>query len=589
MTAQHTAPSTTTTKTRVSSSKKNQIPAAAAAHVSDTRDIPLSQLIEWNNNPRRTRNEAHEDSLGDSIISQGLIQNLVVRPKGDIYEVFVGFSRYRGMKRKVESGELSPDFPVRCHIADVDDTTAFLIATAENIHRQSMNPIEECEAIAHLTEKMDVRDVARTVGLKPNDVAERMHVAKLDSEVKQMVIEGKRRLEWAKAMVRAGDTIRKEIMNAISKAESSYVSVQQINALLRQAHIPAKNAIFDVKISGISVQQDLIEEHEGLITDRDAFWQAQNVAIEKLQADLEREGHARVDILRGEPFRDWEYETAPGNDGCIAVIEVANDGLVTVHRDLIKRGQTAAQISMASGDDDDEDEAAGDDENFSVFTADASSVGEVDTTSITTEPPNQKAAEYFAKLRTASAAGIVASDNRLTAAIMLAALLGDRTIGLDWALQERTSDLLLESYRTRVMAANQDALAYALSLDETDLQEALNECVAVRLRHNVGRKPTFLPDSIVSRVLNRAKDEGYSLRETWTPDNEFLSTLTTQELRGLTSELLDPDEAGDVTHASKSDLVPLLAEAFNDAKEGTGRLRATTELRLNAWIPDYVF
>src|SRR6476660_3401472 len=45
--------------------------------------------------PRRTFDEAKIEELASSIRNQGIIQPLVVRPKGDVYELIAGERRWR--------------------------------------------------------------------------------------------------------------------------------------------------------------------------------------------------------------------------------------------------------------------------------------------------------------------------------------------------------------------------------------------------------------------------------------------------------------------------------------------------------------
>lgn len=542
----------------------------------ETIMLPIAVLSPWLNNPRRFIDEDEAKALGDAIVAQGQIQNLIARPRANgQYEVIVGNRRLKGMKLKETAGEIDDAFEMRCLVADLNDEQAAIVAVAENMQRRSMNPIEECDALAEIAKSQpDMNALAKSIGLKAVEVAERIAVSKLDGDIKDLISSGKRRIEWGRAMTRTSAPLRKEIMESIAKSDTAYVSVQQIAALLRQKNIPAKNALFDVERLGLHVQADLIDSGEGFIVDRDAFWVAQNAAVKDEERSLERAGHDKVIVLRGEPFKEWDYEVSETTKGTTAVIEVAQDGLVTVHTNLIRRGSAPAN--------DDAPEA-----NESIFNADASQVPEADTVTITTQAPSSKAAEYLAEMRMIVAANRVSSDIRLSQALMLAGLLGNRDIGVDWPIYLRTGPEL-ERYNTLVERAGDDAYSFALSLSTDEQAAALAVCTAVRLRHQIGRKVAFPSDAPVSLVLASAREEGYALRDTWTPDAEFLDLLTVAELRGLARELLDEDESGDVSFSTKSDIVALLGDAFASAKDKLGRHRATTEIRLNSWVPEYL-
>ncbi|PZR95231.1 MAG: hypothetical protein DI537_05445 [Stutzerimonas stutzeri] len=542
----------------------------------ETLMLPIAVLRPWLDNPRRFIDDDEARALGDSVVSQGQIQNLIARPRPNgEYEVIVGNRRLKGMQLKNEAGDIPDTFEMRCLVADLSDQQAAIVAVAENMQRRSMNPIEECDALANIaTSQPDMNALAKSIGLKPIEVAERIAVAKLDGDIKELISSGKRRIEWGRAMTRTSAPLRKEIMESIAKSETAYVSVQQIAALLRQKNIPAKNALFDVERLGLQVQADLIDTGEGFILDRDAFWIAQNAAIKDEERQLERAGHDKVIVLRGEPFKEWDWEVSETAKGTTAVIEVAPDGLVTTHTNLVRRGSAPAN--------DDAPDAAP-----SIFSADASDVPEADAVTITTQPPSTKAAEYLAEMRMLLAANQTANDIRMSQALILAGLLGNRDIGLDWPIYLRSGPEL-SRYNALIERAGDDAFAFALSLSKNEQAAALAICAAVRLRHQIGRKVAFPTDTPVSLVLASARQDGFALRDTWTPDASFLELLSVAELRGLARELLDEDESGDVSFATKTDLVALLADAFATAHQKLGRFRSTTEIRLNSWVPDYL-
>lgn len=543
---------------------------------------PLSDFVVWSENPRRFIDPDTARELGESLLTRGQIHNLVARERADgKLETIVGNRRITGMGYMVADGRAAADHPMNVTIVDVDDQLATLIAMAENISRESMNPIETCDALHKLSAgKVHLKDIARSVGLKVADVNDMIGVALLEEPVKQLIATRKRKLDWGRAMVRAGASLRSEIMGAIEKSTDSYVSVQQINALMRTGSIPVRNALFDPLAIGLTVQDDLLEPGQGMISDKDAFWAAQNRAIADLVTALEKEGHVRVDVLRGEAFKDWEYETSESAEDAVAVVEVASDGLVTAHRHLVRKGSAGQRIAA-----EETDTAAS-----ALFGQDAEEIAETSTVSITERPPSSRAAEYLAMMRSTAACHLVASDVKLAMGVTLAALMGERSIGIDWPISTHGDAEFVERFNAHVAAAGDDALSYVMALDDQTLTGLYGIAVGIRLRHQVGRKAAFIDDSIVSRVLAHKKRAGYSLRANWTPDEEFLETLTVQELRVLAAELLLPDEIGsDVGHTAKVDLVKLLAQAFTSAREGLGRLSATSEMALNAWTPNYVF
>ena len=77
--------------------------------------------------------------LVHSINQNGLLQPIIVRTKEDSYEIIAGSRRFSACRaiglRKII-----------CHIVELDDRSAFEVSIIENIHRKSLDPIEEATA-----------------------------------------------------------------------------------------------------------------------------------------------------------------------------------------------------------------------------------------------------------------------------------------------------------------------------------------------------------------------------------------------------------------------------------------------------------
>jgi len=79
------------------------------------------------------------DELVQSINKKGLLQPIVVRSKGEYYEIVAGNRRYKACTavgwRKIV-----------CHVVELDDKEAFEVSLIENIQRKNLEPIEQAHA-----------------------------------------------------------------------------------------------------------------------------------------------------------------------------------------------------------------------------------------------------------------------------------------------------------------------------------------------------------------------------------------------------------------------------------------------------------
>ena len=102
-------------------------------------NIPLSQLIEDKNQPRKTFNRETIQELANSIKEQGIISPIMVRPKGSKYVIIAGERRFLAAQ---VAGLKS--IPALIRKASKNDIT--LLSLIENIQREDLNDIDRASA-----------------------------------------------------------------------------------------------------------------------------------------------------------------------------------------------------------------------------------------------------------------------------------------------------------------------------------------------------------------------------------------------------------------------------------------------------------
>ena len=129
------------------------------------RLIPIDQIDPNPNQPRQVMGDLSE--LIASIAEKGILEPLVVRQRGDRFQIVAGERRYQAA---VQVG-LS-DLPVV--IRDVDETEMLELALIENLQRKDLTPFEESEALHGLAERCGYthEDLARRLGKSRTSVTE---------------------------------------------------------------------------------------------------------------------------------------------------------------------------------------------------------------------------------------------------------------------------------------------------------------------------------------------------------------------------------------------------------------------------------
>jgi ParB family chromosome partitioning protein len=146
--------------------------------------------------PRRTFDDAKIEELAASIRNQGIIQPLVVRRKGDGYELIAGERRWRAAMR---AGLTHVPIVVR----DASDHEALQLALVENLQREDLNPIEEANGYRRLQDEFrwSQEEMAEKVGKSRPAIANSMRLLSLPTEVQQEVSSGNLPAGQARALL----------------------------------------------------------------------------------------------------------------------------------------------------------------------------------------------------------------------------------------------------------------------------------------------------------------------------------------------------------------------------------------------------
>ena len=157
--------------------------------------LPLALIKPNPDQPRRIFNQAALEELSASIKDKGLLQPLLVRPKGDMYELVAGERRFRASQMAGLK-----ELPVL--IKDISEREALEIALIENLQREDLNPIEEAEGYKRLQDMgMTQEGVAQAVGKARVTVTNALRLLQLPPEVLTALEENKLSAGHARALL----------------------------------------------------------------------------------------------------------------------------------------------------------------------------------------------------------------------------------------------------------------------------------------------------------------------------------------------------------------------------------------------------
>jgi ParB family transcriptional regulator, chromosome partitioning protein len=152
---------------------------AASAGTPVGRMIPIDQIDPNPHQPRQLMGDLSE--LIASIAEKGIIEPIIVRQRGERFQIVAGERRYQA---SVQAGLL--ELPVI--IRDADDTEVLEIALIENLQRKDLTPFEEAEALHGLAQRCGYthEDLARRLGKSRTSITESLTLVSMPDEVRNL-------------------------------------------------------------------------------------------------------------------------------------------------------------------------------------------------------------------------------------------------------------------------------------------------------------------------------------------------------------------------------------------------------------------
>jgi ParB family transcriptional regulator, chromosome partitioning protein len=165
-----------------------QAPAAVAVESEGgkPREIPLDQI---DRNPFQTRSHLNEDQLAElaaSIVANGVVQPVLVRPVSDgRFQLIAGERRWR-------ASQLAGKATIPAILRQVSDEQAMEITIVENLQRADLNPMEQARAFERLSREfhMTQEQMATRTGKDRATVANFLRLLRLPATVQARVESG---------------------------------------------------------------------------------------------------------------------------------------------------------------------------------------------------------------------------------------------------------------------------------------------------------------------------------------------------------------------------------------------------------------
>ena len=212
--------------------------------------IPLSALEPSAANVRKTFHQSSIEELAQCILTDGLLQNLVVHElKGDGsgYAIISGERRYRALKLLVERGQMEANALIPAEIrGGLSAQDSHRLATVENVQWENLPPLEEAEAVAGLIQNgQTLSDVSAQTGLSVTTIKRRLALVNLADAVKEALKTGDLTLAQAEALTLGSPEEQQRILERLMNGY--HYDADDIRDLIVDAKPSVALAIFPIE------------------------------------------------------------------------------------------------------------------------------------------------------------------------------------------------------------------------------------------------------------------------------------------------------------------------------------------------------
>ncbi|WP_051388505.1 ParB/RepB/Spo0J family partition protein [Hyphomicrobium nitrativorans] len=271
--------------------------------------FPLTKLVLWDGNVRKTDIHAGIDELAASIAAHGLLQSLVVRPgKRGKFDIVAGQRRLLALQALVKAGKIDKAYMVPCLLADAQ-LAATELSLAENAVRAHMHPADQFEAFRQLIDGgSSVADIAARFGVSDTVVARRMKLGRLSPVILDAYRSGVIDLEEAQAFAISDDQAAQE--RVFSELSEWSRNAHNIRGLLTEGDVSTSDkrvrfvGLDTYVAAGGALRQDLFDDAgSGFILDLALLERLVAEKFNACSADIRAEGWSWVEII---PDADWQ-------------------------------------------------------------------------------------------------------------------------------------------------------------------------------------------------------------------------------------------------------------------------------------------
>lgn len=161
------------------------------------RHLAIRKIIANTYQPRTEFDEAALRELTESVLVHGVLQPIMVRPRGnDRYELIAGERRFRA----AQAAGLTQ---IPAVIREMTDEESLTVALIENIQREDLNAMEAARGYKQLLDQFGLTqaELSRQIGKSQSTIAYALSLLRLPLEMQESISSGKLSMEHGKVLL----------------------------------------------------------------------------------------------------------------------------------------------------------------------------------------------------------------------------------------------------------------------------------------------------------------------------------------------------------------------------------------------------
>jgi PRTRC genetic system ParB family protein len=211
------------------------------------QEIPLTKIKPNPLNPRRRGFDGQAfDELVASIVSKGVLQPVLVRPKGKSFELVAGERRLKACCAIAEKNGGMKSATIPAMVRDLDDEAAFDVMMIENLQREDLSELEEAEGFKAWLDKRgpeSLEDLAQRTGIHPGYIRRRVALLDLPDKALKAWDKGELKYGHLEVLIRIQD--KKQRAEFLEHALIGNYSAKQLRRRIESESPSFKKALFD--------------------------------------------------------------------------------------------------------------------------------------------------------------------------------------------------------------------------------------------------------------------------------------------------------------------------------------------------------